>query len=86
MTLNVDLKPEFEERIVARAHAHGQSFEGFIQRLIENEAAAPDANGSRVLTGVEKAAAFDAWAKSFPANLPTLSLENISREKIYQRD
>ena len=86
MTLSVDIKPELEERLVARAHSHGQSLEGYIQRLLENEAGAPEANGSRVLTGVEKAAAFEAWAKSFPANLPTLSLESISREEIYQRD
>ena len=86
MTLNVDIKPELEERLVARAHSNGQSLESFIQRLLETEAEAPEANGSRVLTGVEKAAAFEAWAKSFPPNLPILSLESISREKIYQRD
>ncbi len=86
MTVSVDIKPELEERLVARAHSHGQSLEGFIQCLLENEAGAPEAKGSRMPTGVEKAAAFEAWAKSFPTNLPTLSLESISREKIYQRD
>lgn len=86
MTLSVDIKPELEERLVARAKSQGQSLEGFIQRLLENEAAAPAVSGSRVLTGAEKAAAFEAWAKSFPPDLPNLSLESISRENIYRRD
>jgi hypothetical protein len=75
MTLSVDIKPELEERLVARAQSHGQSLEGFIQRLLENEAAAAEATGSRVLTGVDKAAAFEAWAKSFPRICPTSLLK-----------
>lgn len=49
-------------------------------------AAGTEATGSRALTGPEKAEAFEAWAKSFPPNLPILTLESISRESIYQQD
>lgn len=86
MTVNLNIRPEVEARLVARARRTGQSLEGFIQRLLEREATEPEAVGSRVLTGTEKAEAFEAWAKSFPPNLPVLSLESISRERIYQRD
>jgi hypothetical protein len=86
MTLSVDIKPELEQRLVAQAESHGQSLERFIERLLENAAAAPAADVSRVPSGAEKAAAFEAWAKSFPPNLPHLSPESVSREKIYERD
>jgi hypothetical protein len=86
MTVNVNIKPELEARLVARARSIGQPLEGFIQRVLEHEATGPEATGSRVLTGAEKAEAFEAWAKSFPPNLPILSLESIGRENIYQRD
>ncbi len=86
MTLNIDIKPELEELLVARAHSHGQSLEAYIQDLLESEGGAPEANSSQSLNGLEKAAAFEAWAKSFPANLPILSLESIGRESVYQRD
>jgi hypothetical protein len=84
MTVQIDIKPEVEARLVARAESSGQSLEAFIQRLLESEAA--QANGAHPLTGPEKAAAFEAWANSFPSNMPVLSLEDVSREKIYQRD
>ena len=54
--------------------------------MLEREATGAEASGSRVLTGPEKAEAFETWAKSFPPNLPLLSLESVSRENIYQRD
>lgn len=85
MTVNVTIRPEVEARLVARARCIGESLEAFIQRLLENEAAV-DASSSRVMTGPEKAEAFEAWTKSFPSKMPVLSLEDISREKMYERD
>ena len=87
MALTVNINLELEERLAARARSHGQSLQDFIQHLLEDEAAAsPEPNAPRPLTGSEKAAAFEAWAKSFPPNLPVLSLRSVSRENIYQRD
>lgn len=86
MTLSLEIKPELEDRPLARAQSLGQPLELFIQRLLETEAEAQDASAAPVLTGLEKAAALEAWAKSFPPNLPNLPLESIPRENIYRRD
>ena len=85
MTVSVQMKPDVEARLTARARSIGQSLEAFIQRLLEREACVTDASGSAWLTGAQKAQAYRAWAKSFPASLPNLSLEDVSREKIYHR-
>ena len=88
MTVNVTIKPELEARLVARAQSAGQSLEIFIHRVLEREVTPTKAaNGSKPLTGPEKAKAFRAWAKNFPTtNAPALSLDAVSRENIYQRD
>ena len=87
MTASVNIRPELEERLAARARSSGQSLEGYIEHILEHEAAVSAELGEpRPLTGAEKAAAFEAWARSFPSHLPVLSLESISRENIYQRD
>ncbi len=86
MTVSISIRPALEDRLAARARATGRSLEDLIQTILEREAALVEANGSSELTGAEKAKAFHEWANSFPANLPVLSLENVSREQIYQRD
>lgn len=86
MTVNLNMKPGIEARLVARARAIGLSLERFIENVLEREATASVTNGSPSLTGGEKAKAFRAWATSFPADLPALSLEDVSRESIYRRD
>ena len=85
MTVNLNSKQGLEERLVARARAIGLPLERFIENVLEREATAPTTNGSPSLTGGEKAKAFRVWANSFPADLPVLSLEDASRESIYQR-
>ena len=86
MTVSISIRPALEDRLAARARSTGQSLEDFIQAVLEREATLPGNNGSSELTGAEKARAFHEWTKSFPPNLPVLSLENVSREQIYQRD
>jgi hypothetical protein len=86
MTITLELPPEAEARLVARARASGLSLERFIENVLERETPVSGANGSASLTGGEKAKAFRAWANSFPADLPVLSLEEVSRESIYRRD
>lgn len=85
MTSSVEIKPELEDRLLARAQSPGQPLELFIQRLLETEAEAQDASAAPVLTGLEKAAAFEARAKSFPPNLPNLTLKSIRRENNYRQ-
>jgi len=86
MTVNLNMNPGIEARLVARARAIGLSLERFIETVLEREATASVTNGSRSLTGGEKAKAFRVWATSFPADLPALSLEDVSREGIHRRD
>jgi hypothetical protein len=86
ITITLDLRPEAEANLAARARATGLSLESFIESVLECEAAVADTNGCPSLTGAEKAGAFRTWAKSFPADLPVLSLEDVSRESIYRRD
>ena len=86
MTVSVDIKPELEAQFAARASSVGQSLEDFLRCLLEREASVAETNGSSRLIGAQKARAFRAWAKSFPPDLPTLSLESISRENMYRRD
>ena len=86
MTVSISIRPALEDRLAARARSTGKSLEDFIQTVLEREAALVEENGSSELTGAEKAKAFHEWTKSFPANLPVLSLENVSREQNYQRD
>ncbi|MBM3727168.1 MAG: hypothetical protein FJW40_17315 [Acidobacteria bacterium] len=85
MTVNVNIRPELEARLTAHALSVGESLESFIQRLLESEAA-KEATGSRVPSGREKAEAFEAWTKTFPPDMPVLSTEDVSREKMYERD
>lgn len=85
MTITLELRPEAEANLAARARATGLSLESFIESVLEREAAAAGTNGLPPLTGGEKAKAFRTWAKSFPTDLPVLSLEDVSRESIYRR-
>jgi hypothetical protein len=86
MTVNLNIKPNLEARLVAQARTIGLSLERFIESVLEREAAASGTNGSQSMSGGEKAKAFRAWASSFPAALPVLSLEDVSRESVYRRD
>jgi hypothetical protein len=80
------MKLSLEARLAARARATGQTLERLIEDVVERETTVPGANGSRALTGSEKARAFRTWANCFPAGLPVLSLESVSRESIYRQD
>lgn len=78
MSVNLNIKPSLEEQLLVRARASGLSLERFIEQVLEREATASGATGGRSLTGAEKAKAFRAWASGFPADLPVLSLEDVS--------
>ncbi len=84
MTVNVEIKPEVEARLAVRANSVGESLEGYIQRMLENDVISLEQDTSSVESGVEKAAAFRSWAKSVPPSLPTLSLDDVSRERMYE--
>jgi hypothetical protein len=86
MMISVTIKPELEAELVARAHSAGQPLETFVNNLLEHAVASIATQGQPALSASEKARSFLAWSDSFPPNLPQLSLEDLSRERIYQRD
>ena len=84
MMVHLSIDPGLEAQLIARASAAGMSLERFIEDLLEREAGGGAPSGSvHPLTASEKAKAFRAWATSFPPDLPVLSLQDVSREKIY---
>ena len=85
MVLNINIKPETEARLASRARSTGLSLEVFVQEIL-NRGAAAETLKSPELGGAEKAKAFRIWADSFPANVPVLSLDDLSRESMYRPD
>jgi hypothetical protein len=76
--MKIDLPPEIEAGLAARAAAQGVSLPEYVSRLLM-EQVAPEA---RKLSPAERAAAWREAAKGLPRTTP-LSDEAISRESIY---
>ena len=82
MTVNLELKPEVEERIIAEAKARGLSVEDYIQRKLEGEPTAEDPNSLPV---EERLRRWNEWLHSHDyIKAPPLSDEAVSRESIYR--
>lgn len=80
MSITLNLNPEVERGLTARARARGMSLADYLQELAAQEVARfPEATG---VTGEERARAFLAWAESFP-DTPPLSDEAIDRASMY---
>jgi hypothetical protein len=80
MTLTVDLKPEVEAGLSARARAKGVSLAEYVRSLLEQFA-----QSGPPMTGEQRVHAMHEWAKGFPQVAP-LSDEAISRESPYSLD
>jgi hypothetical protein len=84
MTITLDLKPEVEAGLMARAQAAGLSLAEFLSRELEAIVPAVPAESSSSpsaeLDRWEKE--FDEWLDSFPQN-PVLSDEALKRENWY---
>jgi hypothetical protein len=76
---SVDLPPEIEARLAARAAVEGVSLPEYVMRLL-TEHVTPDA--TKKLSPAERATAWREAAKGLPKT-PPLSDEAISRESIY---
>ncbi len=83
MTIKIDLKPEVEAELAARAQKNGVPFDQYVQTILEQYvhfAQSP-------LTPEERAKAFDDWGDNFPYRRSTpLPHEAVSRESFYQAD
>lgn len=80
MTVRLELKPDVEANLTAQARSRGIPLDAYLQSLIEDMArqkAAPSTNLQRFR------ATLDALAE-MGRNLPSLPLDALSRESIYQ--
>lgn len=84
--MTIDIGPELEAKLAAHARAIGMPVQRFVEDILEREAGSATVNAPPLLTGSDKATAFRNWASSFPADLPVLTLQDVSRESLYRRD
>lgn len=78
MIVKLDLKPELEAGLMARAKASGKTIEEYLLSMVEG-AVLP----TPTTLGSERAAAFEAWSAGH-RHSPPLSDYAVSREGIYE--
>ena len=79
MTVTLNLKPETEAGLLARAQAHGMTVEQYLLTLVESAVLPTEP----MLSPEERAAAFEAWSASHRTT-PLLSDHAVSRESMYE--
>jgi len=85
MTIQIELKPETEAELKARAQQNGLPLIQYVQRILEQHVPGQDVDS--VMTSQERAKAFQDWAESFPNRRTTpLPDDALSREAFYQAD
>ena len=82
MTIQVDLNPEAEARLVAEARAQGMSVEKVVQRLLQ-EALASRSTLQRALSVDEFHVMLSALAEG-SERLPNIPTESFTRESFYE--
>ncbi len=80
MTITIKIKPELEAGLLAQAEALGMSLEEYLLSVVEGTVV-PNIQGTA--SAEERAAAFEAWARSHAPFAPPLSDSAVSRESIY---
>jgi hypothetical protein len=80
MTVTLNLKPELEAGLVARAEASGMTVEEYLLSVVEG-AVLPTMQ--KALSAEERAAAFEAWSAGHRPT-PVLSDYAVSRDGIYE--
>ena len=79
MSVKIDLKPEIEAELKARAEKSGLPLSQYVQRILEQHV--PGQPVESAMIPEERAKAFQDWAESFPYRRNTpLSDDAISRE------
>jgi hypothetical protein len=82
MTIQIELSPESEARLVAEARARGMALEKYAGSLLQEALASP-ANRPGNLTVEKFHAMLDALARG-SEGLPTLPTESFTRESFYE--
>ena len=81
MTVTLELKPEIEEQLVARARAAGLSTEEFVNRELERLIG--NTQPPSAVSPEERARFWEEWIASHSTGGPPLSDYAVSRESIY---
>jgi len=85
MSIQIELKPEMEAELKARAQKDGLPVSQYVQRILEQHV--PVQPIEPTMSPEERAKAFQDWAESFPYRRSTpLSDDAISREAFYRTD
>jgi hypothetical protein len=85
VTIQIELKPEIEAEMKARALRTGLPLNQYLQHLLEQQV--PGQPAESVMTPEERATSFQNWAVNFPSNRTApLSDDAISREAFYRPD
>jgi hypothetical protein len=86
-TATIQVSPETAALLSARARVQGLSEEEYLRSLLLNgNAKEPtrERHFQETATPEEWIAALDEWVKSHDPNTPGLSIEDVSRETIYE--
>ena len=85
MSMEIELKPEIEAELKARAQKNGLPLSQHVQRILEQHV--PGQPVESAMTPEERAKGFQDWAERFPCRRTTpLSDNAISREAFYRTD
>jgi len=85
MSIQIELRPEIEAGLAARAQKKGVPVIQYVQRILEQHV--PGLSLESAMTPEQRAKAFDDWAEDFPYRRSTpLSDDAISRDSFYQKD
>jgi uncharacterized membrane protein len=85
MSIEIELKPETEAELKARAQKNGLPLSQYVQRILEQHV--PGQPVESAMTPEERARGFQDWAESFPyRRTKPLSDDAISREAFYRTD
>jgi hypothetical protein len=81
MSIQIELKPEIEAELKARAHKSGLPLSQYVQRILEQHV--PGQPVESAMTPEERAKAFQDWCFPYRRNMP-LSDDAISPEPFYR--
>ena len=80
MTVNLNLKPEVEARLLAQAQASGMTVEEYLLSMVEGVVLPAT---QKILSPEQRAAAFETWSANHRVT-PPLSDYAVSREAMYE--
>lgn len=85
MAINIELRPDLEERLAEQARAQGMTVSSYLETVLDKSIAAGESTQTALSTE-EWSRELRQWANEFPGQTPLLSDQAISRESIYDHE